>query len=79
MLGTLHFYRARGAVGMIDRTAGEKKNRWIESALDELKFAQNYEPNRMLMSGKRVCNGWRKAIQNTRVKFVTLRRSLRAN
>lgn len=42
-LGRLHFYRARGAIGLLDRDSPDKKSRWLELALDELKRAQSYE------------------------------------
>lgn len=43
-LGRLHFYRARGAIGLLQRQQPSERTQWIDVALVELELAQSYEP-----------------------------------
>lgn len=44
-LGRLHFYRARGAIGLLDRESEANKDKWLKEAVAELQLAKSYEPN----------------------------------
>ncbi len=46
-LGRLHFYRARGAIGMLDREAADQRKQWLDTALTELEQAQSFEPTQL--------------------------------
>lgn len=55
-LGRLHLYRARGAIGMLDRDKQTQQVHWIESARNELQHAQQYETTELAAA-------WQKNLQ----------------
>ena len=55
-LGRLHLYRARGAIGMLDRDKQNQQVHWIESARNELQHAQQYESTELAAT-------WQKNLQ----------------
>ena len=51
-LGRLHFYRARGEIGMSDREPASR-SQWLQSALSDLKQSQRLEPSELTASWSR--------------------------
>ena len=63
-LGRLHFYRARGAIGMLERDKQSQQVHWIESARNELQQAQKYQSTQLASS-------WQKNLQQMADQVAT--------